>query len=231
MTIEVYHHESYSVYKLRMESGSFINYNYVIVDKVTSIAAIVDPAWRFDVIQQLVKVAGIKLTHVLLTHSHFDHVDLAERVAKEHLCEIVAHEEEISYYKLSLSNLRAVEHLSKIPLGETTVTCIHTPGHTKGSLCYLLNNSLISGDTLFNEGCGVCHLDGGNAGSMFDSLNMLKHNVGESVRVFPGHSFGSDLGKTFGEVQDMNIYFHIKKKKQFIAFRMASGKKRIFSFN
>ena len=168
---------------------------------------------------------------MLLTHSHFDHVDLAEPIAREYRCEIIAHEEEISYYRLGFRDLVGVTHLSTIQIGKTWITCIHTPGHTKGSLCYLLKESLITGDTLFNEGCGVCHLDGGNPEDMFQSLNLLVHSVRKNVRIFPGHSFGTDVGLTFGEVQDMNIYFHIKNKEDFILFRMKPEQRSIFNFS
>lgn len=230
--IERFSSATYVIYKMRMASPTdFINYNYLIVDRETKAAAIVDPAWRIDIIKNLLIEEGAVLRYVLLTHSHFDHINLASQMALAFNCTVLMHASEIRFYQVQLPNLLAIEDDEEIWIGATMVRCIATPGHTRGGCCYRLSESLITGDTLFNEGCGVCHLHGGSAHDMFHSLQKLKQSVGEDIRVFPGHSFGTALGRTFGELKETNIYLHIRDVDSFVKFRMRGAQSSIFNFH
>lgn len=230
--IEKFSSATYVIYKMRMASPTnFINYNYLIVDRETRAAAIVDPAWRIDLIAKLLADEGATLQYVLLTHSHFDHINLAAEVARTFRCSVLMHAAEIRFYDISLPNLLAIEDGQEIWIGATRASCIATPGHTRGGCCYLLADSLITGDTLFNEGCGVCHLHGGSAHDMFHSLQKLKQRVGDDIRIFPGHSFGTELGQSFEQVKHLNIYLHIKDVDGFVKFRMRGAQSSIFNFS
>jgi glyoxylase-like metal-dependent hydrolase (beta-lactamase superfamily II) len=124
-----------------------------------------------------------------------------------------------------------VRHLDTIHLGETPISFLFTPGHTAGGGCYLLSDSLFAGDTVFIEGCGICHARGGSPEEMFNSIQEIKRIVPPHVRVYPGHSFGEKPGRTLHHLVKQNIYFQINKKRQFIDFRMRKSFKKFFDFH
>ena len=93
---------------------------------------------------------------------------------------------------------------------------------------------LITGDTLFTEGCGVCHGAGGCPHSMFRTLKMLKDRVDRQAAVYPGHSFGKAPGKTFSYLLENNIYLKIGQEGKFVDFRMrdlARSTQKMFQFH
>jgi glyoxylase-like metal-dependent hydrolase (beta-lactamase superfamily II) len=95
-----------------------------------------------------------------------------------------------------------------------------TPGHTAGGVCYLIENNLFSGDTLFAEGCGYCSGRGADPRAMFHSLQLLKRTIAPQTLVFPGHSYGQLPGQTFGSLLKNNIYLAFDDERKFVQFRM-----------
>lgn len=86
---------------------------------------------------------------------------------------------------------------------------ILTPGHTAGGICFLLKDSLFTGDTIFMEGCGICNLDGGSPEKMFESIQKLKGFVSNDIKVFAGHSYGRQQGIKWKELLSENLYLAI----------------------
>jgi hydroxyacylglutathione hydrolase len=117
-------------------------------------------------------------------------------------------------------NAILLEDGARFSLGKTEITPLLTPGHTAGGLCYLLENDLFTGDTLFSEGCGICDQPGGSPREMFQSLSKLRSLVAPHVRVWPGHSFGKEPGMEMRDVIEGNIYFHFRTAEEFTRFRM-----------
>lgn len=216
------HHENgqYAVYRLKVEHLLFRNYCYIILDKATGDAAAIDPAWEPEKVMNTIRDIDARLKTVLLTHSHFDHVNLVEHLSREFSPAVYMHQTEIDYYKYASRNLHAVQNDDLISVGATQIRAIHTPGHTCGSVCYLANGSLFSGDTLFTEGCGTCDFDGGCPHDMFRSLQRLKASVPRNSVVYPGHSFGKDPGHAFTYLLQNNLYLNIDNEAQFVKFRM-----------
>jgi hydroxyacylglutathione hydrolase len=223
--------DQYSVQPLKVQESIFKNYTYIIVDHQTRDAAIVDPAWEFDTISRAIGRLRVKVKSILLTHSHFDHVNLVDRLADYYAPTVYIHRIEIDYYRYACRNLVALEDRDRLTLGATDITCFHTPGHTAGSLCYLAAESLFSGDTLFTEGCGVCDTHGGSPSAMFRSMQYLKAAVADHVAVYPGHSFGKEPGHTFGHLRQNNVYLNITDEKRFVEFRMRSTGKAANHFD
>jgi hydroxyacylglutathione hydrolase len=103
---------------------------------------------------------------------------------------------------------------------------LHTPGHTMGGLCFLFNDAIFTGDTLFNEGVGVAHEKyGGNPETLYDTIQCLKNTITGQTRVFPGHIYGLPVGIRFESLKNHNIYLSIKEKNQFVDFRTKTMKK------
>lgn len=218
------------VFPIRTQNKGFINYGYVVLDKATRNAAIVDPAWELVKYTEMLTRLEANVHAIVLTHSHRDHVDLVEPLLQLYNPGVYMGREEINRYGYRCSNLQAVEDMDQISLGSAHFTCIHTPGHTSGGMCYLLGESIFTGDTVFIEGCGVCHLEGGSAEQMFYSIQRLKKMLAPEVRIFPGHSFGQKPGLPMHKLLEINLYFQLDNMSHFIDFRMRKNQRSMLDF-
>lgn len=220
----------YQVFQLHVQSNFFSNYCYIIIDTATNRTAIIDPAWELETIERTLKQLNANLVAILLTHSHFDHVNLVKPLLEKYNPQVVMSAKEINYYKFSCRNLIPVEDGDLLKLGNTDIKCLLTPGHTIGSTCFLFSDSLFTGDTVFIEGCGICNADGGNPKDMYDSIQMLKNTIDPNVLIYPAHSYGKAPGQTLHHLLKQNIYFQINKLESFIAFRMRKNQTNLFNF-
>ncbi|ALB45644.1 MBL fold metallo-hydrolase [Clostridium beijerinckii] len=216
---------NYKLYQLNTSFSVFSNYCYIIADKITKQACIVDPAWELDKILDVICKLELNLTTILLTHSHYDHVNLVNPLIKRFNSNVYMSKNEIDYYKFSCKNLISANHMDELKIGEMVIKCLLTPGHTEGGMCYLTSDSIFTGDTIFIEGCGICSSDGGSAAKMFDSIQMIRNFVLKDVHVYPAHSYGKQPGYTLSYLEEKNIYFQIEKKEHFINFRMRKNEK------
>jgi hydroxyacylglutathione hydrolase len=209
------------VHLLKMEISPFRNFVYVLVARGHDEAMVVDPAWSLEHITNVLAAARVRLTGVLVTHHHFDHTNLVGPLAGRASCPVYVH-------PLDLPAVRGLDGVTVVPvsdgtvvtLGSTRITCLHTPGHTPGGLCFSTGAALFSGDTLFSEGCGICHIPGGSAPAMFDSLQRLKGLLAPDCHIFPGHSFGLPPGLRFAEILRKNVYLNLRTPAEFIRLRM-----------
>src|SRR5579859_501020 len=117
---------------------------------------LIDPAWKYHLIDDFLTENGIVLKAVLLTHSHIDHTNLAQKFARQHQVPVFMSGMEIDTYEFDCLSLTRVDHLQEIKVGDFRITPLLTPGHTAGSVCYLIGRHLFSGDTVFIEGVGIC---------------------------------------------------------------------------
>ncbi|MFX0197997.1 MAG: MBL fold metallo-hydrolase [Candidatus Hodarchaeota archaeon] len=222
--------KTHSIHQLKMGFSFIYNFTYIIVDTFTKEAAIVDPAWDLETINDKLCMLDVHLTTVLLTHSHFDHVNLVEPLIRRFDSQVYMSLKEIEFYKFQCKNLNPVQHYDIIQLGKTRIAALLTPGHTAGSTSFLLSDSLFTGDFIFIEGCGICHTVGGCPEKMFDSIQMIKETVASDVCVYPGHSFGNKPGYPIEYLMKENIYFLINEKELFINFRMRKNQNNILNF-
>jgi glyoxylase-like metal-dependent hydrolase (beta-lactamase superfamily II) len=102
-----------------------------------------------------------------------------------------------------------------IDVGDVTIQMVHTPGHTPGSQCFLVDGRLVSGDTLFLNGCGRTDFPGSDSGAMYDSLQRLAALPGDTV-VFPGHHYSEPEAATLAEVTDTNFVYRPTSKQQWL---------------
>lgn len=209
----------YEVHVVRTTS-QWGNYCYIVEDLFTKSAFIVDPAWELDQICNKLSELQVTLTAILLTHSHYDHVNLVYPLVERFNATVYMAAKERDYYQFSCPRLIGLNDNDTIRIGNTNITCLLTPGHTAGGMCYLLEESLFSGDTVFTEGCGICNQEGGSAEDMFISFQRMKSVIPPHVRVYPGHSFGKAPGQTMEYLLQTNIYFLIENRDHFVNFRM-----------
>ncbi|WP_166923269.1 MBL fold metallo-hydrolase [Flavobacterium poyangense] len=196
-------------------NGIFKNQCYLVHNLYEGI--LIDPAWDYELINSYLIENGIVLKGVLLTHGHFDHIDLAGKFSEENNVPVWSSNEDAAKFQLEYAKLQFVFHLQKIKIGTFEITPIFTPGHTSGSVCYVIDNNVFCGDTVFIEGVGICSKEG--AEFLYDSVQFLKSYLPENSLFWPGHSYGQAPGKSLGYLMLYNIYFQFESRKSFIGFR------------
>ena len=217
-----------SLYLRCMQLGQMANFVYLIGCQKTRECWVVDPAWDIPAILEQVEKDEMKLTGALATHYHPDHVG-GEVFGMEipgltHLLEQQAIPIHVNKIELdgvakasgvSTTDLRGHEGGEEIELGSIRIKLLHTPGHTPGSQCFLVEGNLISGDTLFVQGCGRTDLPGGNVQDLYKSLNDVLKRLPDETRVLPGHQYGAD-SSTIGEEKAHNPYFQFNSMTEFL---------------
>lgn len=185
-----------------MQTGSFAVNTYLLTDVATGESAVVDIGEYDAAFGAFLRENDVKeLKYILLTHGHFDHICGAVPLKKRAGGEILIHEEDalcLSDANYSLCN--SVEQYSQtetedyktfadgdvITLGDTEITVKHTPGHTRGSVIFIADGMIFSGDTLFRMSMGRTDLPGGSTKTLFRSLREIGEIEGE-FDIFPGH--------------------------------------------
>ena len=200
--------------------GPMLNIVYLIWNKETKEAALVDPAWDLKDILSFIKENKLILKSILLTHSHHDHVNSIDLLLEQYDLPIYINKKEADFWNKKYDNLVTTNSEDVIFLGKSPISSIHTPGHTPGSCCYSFDNNLIAGDTLFVFGCGRCDLHGGNPEEMYNSLKRLKENLDITTIIMPGHNYSIKRYSTLSEEISGNPFFSFNNLKDFIKYRM-----------
>ncbi|MEJ2509851.1 MAG: MBL fold metallo-hydrolase [Gammaproteobacteria bacterium] len=203
-----------------LELGPMENFIYLIQDHASGRAAVVDPAWEVDKVLELARTRGVRISDILLTHSHHDHINGIEDVLAEYDAQLHLLKPEAKFWGHYLE-LPTLHHGGDvIELGETEIQVLHTPGHTPGSACYHLGGQLITGDTLFVFGCGRCDLSGGDPEQMYDTLRRLGSELPDDTVIHPGHNYAEKPVSTLAEQADGNPFMHFDQVEDFVEYRM-----------
>ena len=202
------------------------NFAYLIGDRETGDAVMVDPAYAAGDLLDTLEADGMALSGVLVTHHHPDHVggsmmgfelkglaELLERVSVP--VHVNTHEAQwVSRVTgIPMSDLTTHEHGDRVDVGAIDIELLHTPGHTPGSQCFLLDGRLVAGDTLFLDGCGRTDCPGGDVDEMFRSLQQLATLPGNPT-VFPGHWYSTQPSASLAEVKDTNYVYKVSDLDQ-----------------
>lgn len=205
-----------------------VNFVYLLGDRSTGDAVVVDPAYGVGDLVDLLAEDDMRLAGALVTHWHPDHVggdlmghgieglrELLER--KEVPVHVQADEAEWVTRATGVSDL-LVHHASGdvVDVGELRITLLHTPGHTPGSQCFMIENRLVAGDTLFLEGCGRTDLPGGDPEAMYESLTQRLAKVPDDTILFPGHLYSAEPSAPMGEVRRLNYVFRPQTPEQWL---------------
>jgi glyoxylase-like metal-dependent hydrolase (beta-lactamase superfamily II) len=205
------------LYFRQLAVGPMQNFIYLIGSARTRECLVVDPAWDTQALVDFAGKEGMRITGALVTHYHPDHVGgrMASFAVPGGVTELVGavgarihvnkHEADglIKITGVAESDLVRHESSDVIQLGDVSIELIHTPGHTPGSQCFLVHDRLVTGDTLFVDGCGRVDLPGGNAGQLRESLRALA-KLPDSVTVCPGHDYGRTPTNTIAEQKQAN---------------------------
>lgn len=204
-----------------LELGPMENFVYLIEDLETHQVAVVDPAWDVNAIISKAESLDLKISDILLTHSHHDHINGIEELLNYREARVHLLKPEYEFWNNNLQKPAIHHGGDQINLGSTEIKVLHTPGHTPGSACYQVNDELITGDTLFVYGCGRCDLHGGNPEQMFTTLKDMKHNLDASMIIHPGHNYSVAETSTLAEQIEGNPFLHFEEDQAgFINYRM-----------
>lgn len=177
------------------------NNNYLIVDEKTKDAALIDCSSIDDRIDEEIKKQGANLKYILLTHGHFDHIAGIRPNRFKNNPQIVMHKADSDWLNNANQYLPMfgmpeitipkvdvfVEDGDTIQLGSLEIKVLHTPGHTQGGVCYLVDGNLFSGDTIFREAVGRCDLEGGNFNQIVESIEDKIFTLSPETVIYPGH--------------------------------------------
>ena len=207
-----------------------LNFVYLVGDRETGEALAIDPAYAPGDVLDVLAADGMRLTGVLATHYHPDHVggemmgfslagiaELLERV------EVPIHvqRDEANFVTAVTGvsdGLAPHDSGEVVTVGSVPIELIHTPGHTPGSQCFLVDGRLIAGDTLFLEGCGRTDLPGGDPEQMYFSLTQRLGKVSDDTVLYPGHLYAPDPSATMGETRANNYVFQPKSLEDWMRF-------------
>lgn len=206
-----------------------VNFVYLVGDRGTGECMVVDPAYGVAELVDLVAADGMRLTGALVTHYHPDHCGgtmMGVRIeGATELLELVpvpvhvqADEAEWVTKVTDLTDADLVTHRSgdTVTIGRVPVELLHTPGHTPGSQCFYVNNCLVSGDTLFLDGCGRTDLPGGDPEALYHSLTGTLSRVPDDALLFPGHQYSVESSDLLGDTRARNVVFKPRSAEQWL---------------
>lgn len=190
-----------------LELGPMGNFAYLLGDEEERVCAVIDPGWEIEKIVKLAEKEGFQITHILLTHTHFDHARGVSVLADRTSATVYVHNLESS--EIDVPNKQTFDNDDEIMVGKLKIKCIHTPGHTQGSTCFMVDGVIFTGDTLFVDAIGRTDLEGSNPDDMFKSLKKLS-TLPDKIVIYAGHNYGNEPTSTIGEQKKRNPYMKVR---------------------
>ena len=223
------------LYFAQMHVGQMANLTYLVGSRATRECLLVDPAWAVDAMLDKAESDGMSVTGALVTHYHQDHVggeifgmeiEWLPRLLER--CPVPIHVQDVE-----ADGLRRVTGVSEgdlvrheggdvVEIGGVRIRLLHTPGHTPGSQCFLVEEAgtpatLVSGDTLFLNSCGRVDLPGGDPDALFRSLHETLGRLPDDTLLYPGHLY-SEPSSTMGEQKRTNPFLRVSTLSDFRSF-------------
>jgi glyoxylase-like metal-dependent hydrolase (beta-lactamase superfamily II) len=228
--------ESSDLYFRQIPVGQMANFAYLVGSRSARQALLVDPAWDVEGLVDAAASDGMEVVGALVTHYHQDHVGgeifghAIEGLAR--LLEVAP--VKVHAQRVEAEGLRRVTGVSDsdverhdggdvLELGQVRVRLLHTPGHTPGSQCFLVEDGtgpgrLVSGDTLFLGSCGRVDLPGADPEAMYHSLNGTLKALPDETVVYPGHLYSSEPSGSLADEKRTNPYLRVASLEQFLGF-------------
>jgi glyoxylase-like metal-dependent hydrolase (beta-lactamase superfamily II) len=214
-------HDMASIRILQIPIGEYQVMTYIAACPETLEAVIIDPAGEAEKILTAVGEEGLTVKYILSTHGHADHV-LANRALKEALdVQTWMHEADHDFFSRKSVRLSSEKELGLsqpepadrtfqdgdlLQVGSLSFRVIHTPGHTPGSVCFLVEGNLFTGDTLFVGAAGRTDLTGASLDTLIESIEKKIMPLPDETVIWPGHDYGDTPSSTVGREKRENIY-------------------------
>ena len=210
-------------------AGQMVNFCYFIGDREAGEALVVDPAYDVGGLLGTLAGDGMRCSGVLATHFHPDHVGgnlMGHRV--EGITELLAAagvpvhvQRDEAPWVVRATGVGQGDHVEHtrgdvVRVGAVEVELVHTPGHTPGSQCFSVDGRLVSGDTLFLDGCGRTDLPGGDPEQMYESLTTRLARFGDETVLYPGHLYSPDPSASLGETRRRNYVYRLRTPEQWM---------------
>ena len=195
----------------QIQVGGMQNFSYILEDEETEEAIIIDPSWDLKNIEQAIKRNDLKIKYIVNTHHHIDHTLGNEAMAKLTGAKIIQHEASELKHDLTVTDG------DKITFGDSELSIIHTPGHSKDGICLVGDGKIFSGDTLFVGNCGRVDLPGGSSKELYRSLFEIISNLDDNLVLYPGHNYGPTPTSTLGKEKATNFVMQKRTEQEFIA--------------
>ncbi len=207
------------------------NFCYLVGSKTTKEAIAIDPTYDVAAIETIAATDGMKIVGIAATHYHADHI--GGSIMGHHIegasamlatCDVPVHIQKtendfvLKTSGLTQTQLTLHDPSDVLSLGSVDISCIATPGHTPGSQCFLVDNILITGDTLFLDGCGRTDLPGGDPEQLYYSLTQKLMKISDDTLVYPGHNYGHKEHQSMGETRKLNRVFKPKNAQEWLKF-------------
>ena len=195
----------------QIQVGDMQNFSYILEDEETEEAIIIDPSWDLENIEQAIKRNDLKIKYIVNTHHHIDHTLGNEAMAKLTGAKIIQHEASELKHDLTVTDG------DKITFGDSELSIIHTPGHSKDGICLVGDGKIFSGDTLFVGNCGRVDLPGGSSKELYSSLFEIISNLDDNLVLYPGHNYGPTPTSTLGKEKATNSVMQKRTEQEFTA--------------
>jgi hydroxyacylglutathione hydrolase len=197
---------------IQIQVGQMANFTYILAETTTSEAIVIDPSWDLHKIFDILSKNAWTLKYIINTHTHFDHILGNKDVARQTGAKIVQHDASRESKDLTVSDNDLIK------LRKNLIKVVHTPGHSKESICLIANDQWIfTGDTLFVGNCGRVDLPGSDPREMYESLYNRISKLDESLIVYPGHDYGNSPTSTIGTEKRTNHVLKCKSKEEFLS--------------
>ncbi|MFQ6011318.1 MAG: MBL fold metallo-hydrolase [Nitrososphaerales archaeon] len=195
--------------------GNLKNFAYVIGDENSKHGVLIDPSYDLDRIVGTVRNDGLEISYILNTHSHWDHTAGNKEASQRTGAKIVAHTDAPTQKDIPVKDGDILE------VGNLRIKVMHTPGHCPDSICFFVDESLFTGDTLFVGNCGRTDLPGGDPAELYDSFNQKILKLEDSVKIYPGHDYGSRLFSSLRYEKRHNYSLQPRSKEEFVRMMTA----------
>ena len=193
----------------KVMTGSMLANCYIIADEETKETVIIDPSAEAEEILKVVKDSNLKVKYIINTHGHMDHIGANAEIKEATGAKILIHEDDGNLLSSPVKNLaifwgrmtksppadRFFKNGEIISLGKLRLKVIHTPGHTKGSICLLVDKKLFTGDTLMRNSIGRTDLPGGSEKILVQCIKEKLLPLEDGVKIYPGHEEETTIGQ------------------------------------
>lgn len=205
----------------QVKVGPFEVLSYLVACPDTRLGVIIDPGDEAERLAELAEAEGVRVEYLLCTHGHPDHLQAGPELRERLGAPLALHRDDDAFFASAQGRAAVEKELGlpapepadlrlldgqKLRVGRLEIEVIHTPGHSPGSVCYLVGGDLFTGDTLFVGDVGRCDLSGGSLEVLLDSLANRLLTLPPETRVWPGHDYGETPASTLAREREENPY-------------------------